>query len=92
MSISVPTLKPGKNHGKGSLKAIQVLLNINVHLCPPLSARTSPHDYLRDGGTRAFIFSLACSHNLSLRKYLLHFALSLGRRVGTDGSRISVSQ
>lgn len=54
MSISVPTLKPGKNHGKGSLKAIQVLLNINVHLCPPLSARTSPHDYLRDGGTRAF--------------------------------------
>ena len=36
--------------------------------------------------------ALACSLNLSLRKYLLHFALSLGRRVGTDGSRMSVSQ
>ena len=74
------------------MKAIQVLLNINVHLCPPLNARTAPHDYLRDGGTRAFIFSLACSLNISLRKYLLHFALSLGRRVGTDGPCRSVSQ
>lgn len=50
-----------------------------------ISLGTSPYFPAEDS------HALACSHNLSLRKYLLHFALSLDRRVGTDGPRVSKS-